>query len=169
MRNWTDRYIGVPFLPGGRTFSGCDCGGLVLLALREEKGIAASDFNAYGSGEFKNMRGLGKIGEGVEGLMEEWVPVEEPRPFDLVRYRYGRWPCHVGIYAREGKVLHVEEAQAFARIMDLHDIKWWPRFIEFRRHKSLVHSFSKDYFITPAMELKTAVQKKENEHHEKEQ
>lgn len=136
--NWSDRYIGIPFAPGGRSVAGCDCGGLVLLALRREKGVIASDFNAYGRGEFGDMRGMEALGRGIEGLMEEWIPMEEPRPFDLVRYRYGRWPSHVGIYARPGKVLHVEEARGFSCVMDMKDTVWWPRFVEFRRHREMM-------------------------------
>lgn len=137
MTNWTDKYIGIPFVPGGRSESGCDCGGLVLLALRKEKSIVAADFNAYDRKDFGNMRGMSRLGLGIECLMEEWLPVKTPLPFDLVRYRYGRWPSHVGIYARAGKVLHVEEGQGFARIIDLKDPVWGPRFVEFRRHKLL--------------------------------
>lgn len=138
MSAWTDKYIGIPFLPGGRSSGGCDCGGLVLLALREEKGILASDFNSYGRTEFRGMGGLTKLGAGIETLMTEWLVVSEPAAFDLVRYRYGRAPCHVGIYARPGKILHVEEKQAFARLMDFTDPVWRPRFIEFRRHRELM-------------------------------
>lgn len=136
--NWTDKYIGIPFVPGGRTESGCDCGGLVLLALKKEKGIAAADFNSYGRKEFGNMHGMEQLGLGIEGLMKEWILVESPLPFDLVRYRYGRWPSHVGIYARSGKVLHVQESQGFARIIDLKDPVWGPRLVEFRRHRLLM-------------------------------
>lgn len=138
MTHWTGKYIGIPFVEGGRDFSGCDCGGLVLLALKLEKGVIASDFNNYGKREFKNMCGYAVLGQGIEELMKEWIPVDEPLPFDLVRFRYGRLPCHVGIYAGNGKFLHVEESQGVARITDMNDLSWGPRFVDFRRHRELM-------------------------------
>lgn len=136
--NWTDKYIGIPFTEGGRDFAGCDCGGLVLLALRLEKGVTALDFNDYGKGAFKTLRGFALLGEGIESLMHEWLPVDVPRAFDLVRFRYGRLPCHVGIYAGSCTFLHVEEAQGVARITDMNDLSWGPRFVDFRRHRELM-------------------------------
>ena len=40
---WHEKYIGIPFENGGRSFLGCDCGGLVLLMLKTERGINAKD------------------------------------------------------------------------------------------------------------------------------
>lgn len=109
-----------------------------MLALRLEKGVIGSDFNAYGRREFKSMRGLAELGRGVDGLMEEWIPVTIPQSFDLVRFRYGRFPCHVGIYAGNGRFLHVEEEQGVARLTDMKDLSWGPRFVDFRRHRELI-------------------------------
>lgn len=140
---WTDPYIGIPFVEGGRDFSGCDCGGLMLLVLRMEKGIIASDFNAYSSADFR-MRGGGyaRLSAGVEDLMKEWVAVDRPQPFDLVRYRYGRYPVHVGIWTGFSgqEVLHVEEAGQFARLIAFDDLHWRRNFIEFRRYKDLMEA-----------------------------
>ena len=43
--SWSDKYVSppIPFKPRGRDFSGCDCGGLVLLALKDHFGIEARD------------------------------------------------------------------------------------------------------------------------------
>ena len=36
---WVARYIGIPFVSGGRTIIGCDCYGLLYLAYTIELGI----------------------------------------------------------------------------------------------------------------------------------
>lgn len=136
--SWVKKYIGIPFLEGGRTAGGCDCGGLVLLALKQECGIIAADFNDYGKAEFGNGKGMSRLGAGIESLMREWIVVDKPQPFDLLRFRYGRTPCHVGLWVGQGKFLHVEKDGLFARLTPLTDIVWGPRFIEFRRHEALM-------------------------------
>ena len=138
MLNWTDRYLQIPFLHGGRGFGGCDCGGLVLLALREEKGVRATDFTRYESHDFRYPGGYEKIGRGIQQLLDkEWLEVDPdfPRPFDLVRFRYGRAACHVGLYVGEGLFLHVEEGLGYARLTPLADRYWGRNFIEFKRHR----------------------------------
>jgi len=91
MLNWTDRYIGIPFKEGGRDFSGCDCAGLVLLALREETGIQALDFTEYERLDFAGMAGYEKLSSLIERAMSEWCEADEPQAFDLARFYHGRF------------------------------------------------------------------------------
>ena len=135
---WTEKYIGLPFVEGGRTLAGCDCGGLVLLVLLVERGIRAADFHAYSRLNFRG-KGFAALADGMESLAaREWHVVTEPRPLDAVRFRYGRYPCHVGIYVDQGMFLHVEESQgAVARLTDLNDLVWRPSFVDFLRHREM--------------------------------
>ena len=136
--DWTRPYVGIPFVAKGRDFSGCDCGGLVLLALKVERGVIATDFEDYAAEDFADMRGVRKISRGIEAIMREWIVVEKPLPFDLCRFRYGREPFHYGVYVGRGQFLHVEKALLFSRLTPLDDLDWGPRFIEFRRHERLM-------------------------------
>lgn len=71
--------------------------------------------------------------------MREWVVVEKPLPFDLVRFRYGRYPSHVGMWAGyRNNFLHVEKNGGVARLAPITDALWGPRFFEFRRHRLLM-------------------------------
>jgi len=138
MRNWTDRYIGIPFIEGGRDFSGCDCAGLVLLALREECGISALDFTEYERLDFAGMAGYGKLGGLIERAMREWCGVDAPKAFDLARFYHGRFPCHVGLWTGHGNTfLHVDKRGTFARLTSMTDLSWGKRFFEFRRHREI--------------------------------
>lgn len=138
---WSDKYIGIPFLEGGRDFKGCDCGGLVLLVLREERGVEARDFVDYEVEDFKSLRGLIKIGRGIDEVVsEDWVRVGgEVKPFDLLRFKKGKAHCHVGIYAGENRFLHVEDGPGqIAHLAGLDDLSWGPRLFETCRHKELL-------------------------------
>ncbi len=138
-QHWTNKYIGIPFREGGRDTSGCDCGGLVLLVLQREFAIQALDFTAYETADFCR-HGFNKLADGIESLMrEEWAVVDTPQPFDLVRFFYGRFPCHVGLWAGYGNTfLHVEKDGLFTRLTPMTDLSWGPRFMEFRRHKAMI-------------------------------
>ena len=137
--HWTGKYIGIPFVPGGRDMDGCDCGGLVLLVLRQEKGVLASDFNAYLPENFRHASGMAGLGEGITDLVRrEWPKVEAPRPFDLARFLVGRHPAHVGVYAGDGLFLHVDDSGFCARLTELQDLSWVPRLYDFRRHKAVL-------------------------------
>lgn len=137
MTHWTEKYMRIPFKEGGRSFAGCDCGGLALLVLREEKGVLAADFTEYNAADFRQRLGFARLGKGIDELMREWVVVERPRPFDLCRFRYAGVPCHVGIYIGPCGFLHCERKinTAVTRHNDPH---WSANFIEFRRHRELL-------------------------------
>lgn len=141
MAHWSDKYIGIPFRDGGRDFSGCDCAGLVLLALREERGIVAADTaEAYGMDDFHGAAGHGRLAELVERGLREWRVVSgPPRPFDLVRYAVGGNPCHVGLCIGGGMFLHVEK-HGGAHCLMLSTPQWRRRFVEFRRHVQLMEA-----------------------------
>ena len=139
MPNWTDRYIGIPFVEVGRDFNGCDCAGLVLLALREETGIQALDFTEYERLDFAGMAGYEKLGGLIERAMSEWRVVDRPQAFDLARFYHGRYPCHVGLWTGYGNAfLHVDRRGTFARLTPSTDLSWGKRFFEFRRHHTLL-------------------------------
>ncbi len=129
--NWSDKYIGIPYLDRGRGFDGCDCWGLARLVYARELGIALPSYTeAYSSAE--------EAAE-VAALLDRrhdkqiWQPVENPRPFDLILYRHGRLSTHVAIVIDDRWMLHIQSDDA-AKIEDRTDPRWASRFVGVYRH-----------------------------------
>ncbi len=93
--------IGIPFVKDGRDRNGCDCYGLVRLALREMAGIDLPD-RQYGEDSDER---AGMIRGGLPG----WVRVDRPQRFDIVVFKVQGKPQHVGLCMGSGKFLHVRE------------------------------------------------------------
>ena len=92
--------IGIPFKPDGRDRNGCDCYGLVRLALRELAGIELPDKQYGPDGQER----AAVVAQGLPG----WVPVDRPRRFDIAVFNTEGGP-HVGLCMGSGKFLHVRE------------------------------------------------------------
>lgn len=104
MFEWTQKYVGIPFVSGGRTEEGCDCYGLIRLILKNEYFINLPalkiDYHALESKE-------------TRVLFEKYVPVicshkitaPEEKAVCLVRTTAGLL-THVGLYAGDGFIIH---------------------------------------------------------------
>ena len=104
MYKWVSKYIGIPFLSGGRTAEGCDCYGLVRLVLRNEYGINLPEL----SDDYNNALNTRE----TKKLFEEHRPVLTSKKLDFpeekavaVITEHGH-PCHIGITAGNGYILH---------------------------------------------------------------
>ena len=100
------RYLGIPWVAGGRGFDGADCWGLVWLFYAEELGIRLDRYD--------DARGAGPraaavlIGTGSSA----WHQVENPRPGDVAVLMRAGCASHVGIVAPRRHLLHVESIAA---------------------------------------------------------
>lgn len=94
-----ERYFKIPFVPGGRDWSGCDCYGLVRLVLQEEKGIFLPLFKDVCSSEEFNM------------IRNSFIEADTPADFDIVSMRpIGTgYFAHLGLYWH-GYILHITES-----------------------------------------------------------
>ena len=81
-------YVGVPWRHLGRSRTGLDCIGLVLLAARDA-GLVLPDPAPYAR-EPQGTRLL-------EGILAHAVRVPEPAPGDVLLFRMGLYGGHVGI------------------------------------------------------------------------
>jgi cell wall-associated NlpC family hydrolase len=101
---WVKNYIGIPFVSNGRTRGGCDCYGLVRLVLEEVYGVTLPEL----SGDYKdalNVRETRSLfAENRPALLAERREEPEERALAIILER-GR-PCHLGIYAGDGYLLH---------------------------------------------------------------
>jgi len=111
---WLSKYQLIPFEDKGRSFSGCDCWGLVLLILKNEAGIEVPSFDEISCRDGESVNG--KVDDEIlSGLWEE-VDESEVAPFDLVVLRgsiivKGRvFPArtHIGILSDKLNIIHTE-------------------------------------------------------------
>lgn len=112
MSNWSDKYIGIPFLAQGRTMQGVDCCGLAILILKQELGITVWDCReAYAVQEMHTRKGLARLDEILRRHLAVWetVPVQDVRPFDVVLYRHHGVETHCALALDRKHVLNVEE------------------------------------------------------------
>src|SRR5690625_1838443 len=95
------RYIGIKFVDHGRSFSGSDCWGVVFLYYKHEKGIELPLLSDYQT--TRDADGISKI---IEGEKPDWIRTDEPMEGDVVVFRIGGKPTHVGIYAGKRRFIH---------------------------------------------------------------
>lgn len=104
MYSWVHKYIGIPFVSGGRDFNGCDCYGLVrLIFLNEYKynfPLLSVDYdNALCIAETKKL-----FSQNVPILCAEKIAEPEEKAVALMRTKGSL--CHVGVYAGDGFIIH---------------------------------------------------------------
>lgn len=114
---WVERYVGLEWVDGGRTFDGVDCEGLCRLVFRHEAGNPPLPDYGVVSAD-----GLLAVSRAIQrhGALPPFVAVsrEDLRPFDGVfmsgRDRVGGRPtwrtAHIGIMVTSDRVLHIEKA-----------------------------------------------------------
>ena len=104
MYSWVSKYIGIPFVSNGRTANGCDCYGLVRLVLNNEYGIYLPELSDNYN-DARNIEETAKLfalhrpvilAEKLQDMKEKAV---------VVITGHGS-PCHIGIAAGSGRILH---------------------------------------------------------------
>lgn len=132
--NWAARYVGIPWLDGGRDAQGCDCWGLLRLTYREVFGVDLPSHRAdYGSAA--DAREVAAL---LSASMPQWHPV----PFgatdigDGLLFRLLGEPCHVGVYVGDGRFLHVRP-DVNACIEYVLGAAWGRRYLGAYRHEAL--------------------------------
>ena len=104
-RPWFEKYVGLPFVDGGRDWPGVDCWGLVRLAFKTEHKIELPTYGDIPASEL--IRIAYKVAE--ETAKEPWHPVDKPQMFDMAVMYRKHAPIHVGLMV-DHRVLHIERA-----------------------------------------------------------
>ena len=104
MYKWVKKYIGIPFISNGRTMEGCDCYGLVRLVLRNEYNVELPELSDNYD-DAKNIEETSKLfRENLPVLTAEKIPELKEKALVIIT-KLGK-PCHTGIYAGDGYILH---------------------------------------------------------------
>lgn len=107
---WVERFIGIPYGDKGRTREFSDCWGLVALVYAEHLGITLPSYDEQylNSAERKEIAAI----VAREAASALWMPVTEPREFDIIWFRRGRHDAHAAIFLKKGLMLHMREEDA---------------------------------------------------------
>ncbi|MDR0710057.1 MAG: C40 family peptidase [Spirochaetaceae bacterium] len=102
--SWASRYVGIPFVSGGRESSGCDCYGLIRLVLLEQ---FACQLPLLALG-YKNACDAAETGP----LIQRYLPllkggqITKPAAGSVPLIRYRGRTSHVGIFVDDEYILH---------------------------------------------------------------
>jgi cell wall-associated NlpC family hydrolase len=129
-----EQLLGIPFAARGRTRAGCDCWGLVRLALQQAAGVELPSYDElYGS-----VAEAAANAELIRGHIGAWqaLPAGAERRLDAVLMREGRHASHLGVVVRRGLMLHTYSGAA-ARIDRYRSGLFEGRIVGFYRHGAL--------------------------------
>ena len=106
MINWS-KYIGIPFKDMGRDFNGVDCGGLVMLAYKEETGRRIPDFD----GKYI-ARQTRQAGKGIEYVRDaSFRKIDGPEHMAVAIFSRNGLPYHVALCIDNERVIHAKEGE----------------------------------------------------------
>lgn len=132
---WASRYVGLPFVSGGRDRRGVDCWGLVRLAYADVAGILLPSHDTVAAEDLHKVLRL--IDRALQ--IPPWstlVPRGAEKALDVVVMTDRKLPAHVGLIVEPGMVLHAQEASMSA-IMRLDDQIIGRRVVGIYRHDQL--------------------------------
>lgn len=135
MSDWLARYVGVPFVDGGRDFKGWDCWGLVRAAFRAERGIELPSYGEISALDL--VRVAKQIANDTAFGVGPWIETLHPSSFDVAVMFRRRLAVHVGLMIDHHRLLHViENRQTLVLPLGHPLFKMLPR-VQFFRHKEL--------------------------------
>jgi cell wall-associated NlpC family hydrolase len=124
---WSDEWVGIPYVRGGRTRAGADCLGLFILLHAERHGRLIHD-PACGTIEAVTLR----VAEAERAQYDEVTgPVQEG---DAILLRLSGHPIHVGYCVDETFMIHAFD-DAGSQLERWNGSKWAKRVIGIFRHR----------------------------------
>ncbi len=123
-------YVGIPYVPHGREYTGADCWGILFLYYRDVLGTPVPAYSAeMDAREFRH-KDIGPLI--AEEREKHWRQVESPAVGDCVLMRAGRHDSHVGVFLGQGRMLHSEGPDPSV-IDRIGDMRWRNRISGFYR------------------------------------
>ncbi|NKM69158.1 C40 family peptidase [Rhizobium laguerreae] len=126
-----ERFVGIPYVPHGRSYDGADCWGILFLYFRDVRGIEIPTYSAEMRDVEFRRREIARLVAAEKG--QHWFEVEAPAPGDGVLMRVGRDESHVGIFLGGGRMLHSEGPHP-SQIERMSDMRWRDRITGFFRY-----------------------------------
>lgn len=129
------KYIGIPFIRGGRDMStdgGLDCYGLCTLFYKNEFGIILPDHRDINT----NISDYNKCADAMlqQSTYDDFVLVGKPKYGDLILMNVGGFPAHIGIFIEDNLMLHTNERSGSV-IENYMGVKWKQKLQGLYRHK----------------------------------
>lgn len=108
--HWATKYIGIPYVQGGRDSTGLDCWGLVRLVYKEVFGM---DLPLYPGITAKGLLYITSTIE-EEAKEGEWDEVAFPFEGSAVAMSQRKAIHHVGVFTTSdgGKIIHCQDGQS---------------------------------------------------------
>lgn len=130
------QYVGLPFEDHGRTRSGLDCWGLVLLVYKEQLGIILPDLGDFYSDTDNRKAIQGAVEDTTSETWNRDVTKYPRKLCDVIVFKRGGIETHVGLWIRENTMLHVE--RGIGTTVERYDtIRWRNRFSRILRHVNI--------------------------------
>lgn len=109
-----NKYLGIPFLHGGRTLNGLDCWGLII-AIYADLGFKLLDIEEEYTPDwqFKNKNYF------IENYCKEWKRATLPELFDGVLFKSGKNIAnHAGVVLSDNRFIHTCKAGTIISRLD---------------------------------------------------
>lgn len=116
-----EKYLEIPFVDGGRDFSGCDCFGLISLIYAQELGIKLYDYKI-------SCEESSRINGEMEKQKISWEKLAEPIAPCILTVRMDANPAftnHIGFVFKPGCFIHTTKTMGVS--VNRYDSPLWER------------------------------------------
>lgn len=97
-----NKYIGIPYVAGGRSDEGADCWGLLCLIYKREFDIELPGYVDMS----RDTHSDAELAEYMAAHRENWERVRDPSAGDVVLLRIAGEPIHIGVVTAPGQFIH---------------------------------------------------------------
>ncbi|RLC34904.1 hypothetical protein DRH14_02010 [Candidatus Shapirobacteria bacterium] len=129
------KYLGTPFLHQGRSASGLDCVGLIMVVAEK---LEVVDITENSANSIYNREPNPIILRNIFREYGERVDYEHMQSGDVMLLRNPMYPCHVAFYIKPNRMIHCISTPGLNKVVEhnIHDI-WRRRVIECYSFKGL--------------------------------